>query len=299
MRILHRAADGFPDLAVDQFNDVLIAHVYGAGRVQPPVRVLHTLAERCGARAVYVKYRPVEASKLSNAERAALAPTAPLIGEAVAETLVTENGLRALIRPGAGLSVGLFLDMRDVRAWVREHARERTVLNCFAYTCTFGVAALTGGAVRAVNVDVSRSVLEWGKRNYELNRLVAGAQDFINGDVFDWLKRFGKRAQQFEVVILDPPSYSTTKESRFSVQRDYARLAALAAQVVTPGGWLIACANAVEMPLAAFHKQLRAGLGGVAARIVHTWHEPTLDFPLAPGAAHYLKVCAIRVESRE
>ena len=292
-RLLHRAADGFASLAVDKFNDVLVAHLYDGA--QPPLAVLRELAERLSARAVYVKHRPGEASKLTRAEREQLAPAAPLWGRPVEEAVATENGLRYFIHPGAGLSVGLFLDMREVRAWVRAQAGGMTLLNCFSYTCGFGVAATAGGAARVVNVDVSRSALDWGRRNYALNGLAAEPRDFISGDVFDWLNRFGKRGQKADLVLLDPPSYSTTKESRFSVQRDYARLATSAARVVAPGGWLIACANAVELPLAAFRKQLRAGLTDIPARITNTWHEPALDFPLAPGAAHYLKVCVLKV----
>ncbi|MGQ0602769.1 MAG: class I SAM-dependent methyltransferase, partial [Anaerolineales bacterium] len=187
-----------------------------------------------------------------------------------------------------------FLDMRELRAWVRAHATEKMVLNCFAYTCGFGVAALAGGAARAGNVDVSRRYLDWGRRNYELNGFTPDRRDFISGDVLDWLGRFGKRGQTFDIVILDPPSYSTTKESRFSVQRDYAALAALGVRVVAPGGWLIACANAVEMPLAAFRKQLRAGLESLPTRILRIEHEPEMDFPVAPGDKPYLKIALVQ-----
>jgi 23S rRNA (cytosine1962-C5)-methyltransferase len=212
----------------------------------------------------------------------------------VDELVVLENGLRFLIRPGAGLSVGLFLDMRETRAWVRARAAGRTVLNLFAYTCGFGVAAAAGGAARVVNVDAARSVLAWGRANYALNGLPAAEQDFIFGDAFDWLKRLGRRGQTFDLVIVDPPSYATTRTSRFSVSRDYAALAALAAPLVSPGGWLLACANAAELPARAFVKQLRAGLAGRPARLMLT-HEPELDFPVAPGQNPYLKIATMRL----
>lgn len=299
-RLLHRAADGFPDLAVDRYADVLIAHVYSAGaRVQPPLKVLRALADKTGARAVYVKYRPTQASVLDEQEREALAPTAPLWGEAVTETMAQENGLKYLIRPGAGLSVGLFLDMRELRAWVRKQAAGRTVLNCFAYTCGFGIAALAGGAARAVNLDVSRRYLEWGKENAALNGFTPDPKDFIAGDVFDWVKRFGKRGQTFDIVILDPPSYSTTKYTRFSVQKDYGELVNLAARVVAPGGWLMACANAAELPLGAFKANVRAGLAGFPARTVRFAHEPEIDFPVASGDKPYLKICLAQFGSTD
>lgn len=297
-RLIHRAADGFPLLAVDRFADVLVAHVYGGGAAgRAPIALLRELAEALKARAVYVKHRPAEASRLTDQERAALAPAAPLLGEPVDELAAQENGQQYWIRPGAGLSVGLFLDMRETRRWVRSRAAGKTVLNLFAYTCGFGVAAAAGGAAHVVNLDTARPVLEWGRRNYALNGLAAAKEDFIFGDAFDWLARFGRRGQRFDLVILDPPAFSTTRRTLFSVRRDYADLAASAARVVAPGGWLVACANSAELALPAFHKQLRAGVTGHPARIARTTHEPELDFPVARGENPYLKVAFVRFEA--
>jgi 23S rRNA (cytosine1962-C5)-methyltransferase len=290
-RLFHRAADGNAKLAVDRFNDVLVAHLYD-GLTETQARpTLQTLMKQTQARAVYVKHRPQQASNLSESERAALAPATPFLGEAVEETVALENGLRFLIRPAAGLSVGLFLDMRDGRAWVRENAPGKTVLNCFAYTCGLGLAATAGGAARAVNLDVSRQYLEWGKQNYAINGFTPEPKDFITGDVFDWLKRFGKREQKFDVVILDPPPYSTTKHSRFSVQKNYTELAEGALKIVAPGGWLLACANAAELPLSTFQRQLKEAATEYPAKLIRTMHEPEPDFPATEGQAPYLKIC--------
>lgn len=298
-RVFHRTADGLPNLAVDKLGEVLVAHLYAGASLRPfeTSGFLAALLEQTGARAVYVKHRPTQASGLSDQERAALAPPTPVLGEHIDEVQIQEHGLKFSIRPGAGLSVGLFLDMRDLRAWVRAQARGKTVLNCFAYTCGFGCAALAGGAARAVNVDVAKPYLEWGKLNTALNGFSPDPQDFIAGEVFDWLKRFGKRRLTFDLVIIDPPPYSTTKASRFSIQRHYADLVSAAARVTAPGGWLVACANAAELPLAAFKTRVRAGLSAaqVAARLLHVWHEPSLDFPVAPGEKPYLKVGLIQV----
>jgi 23S rRNA (cytosine1962-C5)-methyltransferase len=294
-RLLNRAGDGFPSLAVDRYADVLVAHVYSQGvPMDPPRRLLAELAQRAGARAVYVKVRPVQASVLDEHARAELAPRMPLLGTPVEQTVARESGLRYIVRPGDGLNVGLFLDMREVRAAVRVLAAGRTVLNCFAYTCAFGVAALAGGARRVLNLDISRRYLDWGRENTALNGFSALLSDFVRGDVFDWLARLGRRGERFDIVILDPPSYSTTRETRFSVERDMPRLVALAARVVAPGGWLIACTNCEQLGLGGFVARVRAGLEGHAAQIVRTQHEPADDFPLAPGAPPHLKVCFIR-----
>lgn len=293
-RLIHRAADGLPDLTVDRYADVLIANLYSAGlKVTPPLDLLREIAEKTRARSVYLKYRPTEASKLKEEEREQLAPSTPLIGEPVDQVIVTENGIKFLIRPADGLSTGLFLDMREMRAWVRDNAKDKTVLNCFAYTCGFGVAALVGGATRVVNIDISKKYLEWGKENATLNGFTPDPKDFIRGDVFDWLKRFGKRDQKFDIVILDPPPYSTTKESRFSIQRDYAKLVSLAAKVVAPNGYLIACANAAELSEKQFMSQIKkVNSEQLSGNIKSIRHEPEVDFP--SEGEHYLKICVCK-----
>jgi 23S rRNA (cytosine1962-C5)-methyltransferase len=157
------------------------------------------------------------------------------------------------------------------------------------------VAALQGGAARVLNLDISRHYLDWGRENAEINGYATAPTDFVKGDVFDWLRRFGKRGQKFDVVILDPPSYSTTHETRFSVERDTSRLVALAARVVQPGGYLIACTNYEQLPQRGFVSRVREGLAGTAAKIVETRHEPNLDFPVVSGAQPYLKVCVVKI----
>src|SRR4029079_9362488 len=114
------AADGFPDLAVDRYAAVLVAHLYTHGRrIAPPRRLLEALAAETGAEAVYIKYRPDQGSVLDEENRHELAPSQPLFGRAMNELEALENGLRFIIRPGDGLSTGVFLDMRDTRAWVQ------------------------------------------------------------------------------------------------------------------------------------------------------------------------------------
>lgn len=290
-RLINREADGFPGLALDRFGPVLVANLYD-GR-PAPLDVLAAAQSWTGAEAVYVKERPAQASRLSAAQREKLAPPTPALGLARTEIDVHENGATYEIRPGAGLSVGLFLDMREVRAAVRARTQGARVLNCFAYTCAFGVAATLGGAAEAVNVDVSQSVLGWGQRNYARNGLETRREDFVFGDVFDWLVRFARRGRQFDFVIVDPPPYATTRHSRFSITRDLAGLIAKAAACVAPGGRLLVCANAAELSSAAFAQALREGLPERRHVVSQRWNEPELDFPRRPGTQPYLKVALL------
>ena len=329
-RLVNAAGDGLPGLTVDRFGDALVASIYDEDDVIPPAPMpdglAPMLAQAAGARSVYVRYRPRQASRVPEEEMASLAPPTPVYGpdlgewdaegvtsEAALEVsiqpaagptsevssgtgfLAWEEGLTYLIRTTEGLSSGLFADMRESRARVRTWAEGRTVLNTFAYTCGFGLAATVGGAARVVNLDLSRNVLAWGQDNYRLNGFEPDPRDFVFGDVFDWLARFARRGETFDLVILDPPSFSKTKHGRFAAARDYAALAELAAKVVAPGGQLLACSNLAELPWRAFRERVQAGVAaaGRGVQVAGVYREPALDYPAA--GEPYLKMALVQL----
>jgi 23S rRNA (cytosine1962-C5)-methyltransferase len=181
--------------------------------------------------------------------------TAP-VGPALGRFPIRENGLTYLVNFGEGLSPGIFLDQRENRYRLLG-AKGKRVLNCFAYTCAFSVAAAKAGAA-TTSVDLSRNYLEWGKENFRANGLDLTGHDFIFGDVFEWLKRFAKRGQTWDIVLLDPPTFSTTKKGRsFRAERDYLELAKLAATLVVPGGTLFCSTNQRTIAPAAFERTIR------------------------------------------
>jgi 23S rRNA (cytosine1962-C5)-methyltransferase len=300
-RLVNAAADGLPGLTVDRYGQTLVVSLYDETLTFPPspcpASLIAALAEATGGQRVYVKYRPKEAGRIPEAQAEALAPRQPAFGPAQDEMVAHEDGLAYLIRPGVGLSVGLFPDMRETRGRVRAWAGGKRVLNCFAYTCGFGVAAMAGGAARVLNLDLSKPVLEWGKANYRANGLPVDDHDFVFGDVFDWLGRLAKRGDRFDLVILDPPGFSRTKTRRFVAAHDYGELAAQAAQVTATDGLLLACCNVAELPWRAFRERVLAGItaAGRSAAVAGVYHEPALDFPAAMGEANYLKILAVRL----
>lgn len=300
-RLVNAAADGLPGLTVDRYGDALVASLYDDDDRLPPQPIppalTEALVEVLAPCAVYVKYRPQQASRIAEAQRSLLAPPRPVYGPDLGELVAHEDGLAYLIRPGEGLSVGLFPDMREGRGRVRAWAAGRTVLNTFAYTCGFGVAALAGGAGRVLNLDLSRAALAWGQENCCANGFEPDPHDFVFGDVFDWLARLAKRGERFDLVILDPPGFSRTKRGKFSAAQDYGDLVGLAARVLAPGGRLLACCNVAEIPWRSFRERVLAGITatGRQAEITGIHHEPALDFPVPPGQEPYLKMVWLAV----
>lgn len=291
-RLIHGQGDGFPGVSVDLYGDVLVAHLYEGARETDVRNFAGWLAAQVHAKSVYLKVRPKQANILKTSEVKKLASDKPVWGQEVPECVVLENGIRYRIRPGEGLSTGLFLDMREARAAVSREARGKTVLNCFAYTCGFGLAALKGGASRVLNLDLSRRYLDWGMENMTLNGFKPDPHDFVSGDVFDWLKRFGRRGETFDRVILDPPSYSSSRQHRFTAERDYPMLVKLAAPVVASGGQMLVSTNAHQLGTEKFLKDVRDSVPAQAAKTVRITNEPSVDFP-AVKKQNYLKICWI------
>ncbi len=155
---------------------------------------------------------------------------------------VTEQGARYRVHVLKGQNHGLFLDMACGRQWLRGQARGQRVLNLFAYTCAFSVAALQGGATEVVNLDMAAGALAIGQHNHRLNDL-AGAR-FLAHDLF---KSWGKvqRMGPYDIVVADPPSY---QKGSFVASKDYPRLVRRLPELLAPGGQALLCLNAPEMP---------------------------------------------------
>src|SRR5438105_887910 len=144
--------------------------------------------------------------------------------------VVMERGLRFEIDFSGGYSVGLFIDQRENRSFARKSAPKRT-LNCFAYTCSFSVAAAIAGA-DTVNVDLSQKSLERGRQNFVLNNLPAIGHHFIADDVFEVLPRLSRKGEKFDLIVLDPPTFSRSHRGKtFQVESDFEDLLIAALEV--------------------------------------------------------------------
>jgi 23S rRNA (cytosine1962-C5)-methyltransferase len=155
--------------------------------------------------------------------------------------VVTENGNQYVVQILKGQNHGLFLDMAKGREWVQQNALGRNILNMFAYSCSFSIAALRGGASSVVNIDMNQGAIKLGQRNHELNRLDRAT--FLKHDIFkSWgkLKRYGP----YDLIICDPPSY---QKGSFVAKNDYAMVIRRLPSLLNPGGYALLCLNAPEL----------------------------------------------------
>jgi 23S rRNA (guanine2445-N2)-methyltransferase / 23S rRNA (guanine2069-N7)-methyltransferase len=160
-------------------------------------------------------------------------------------TIVTENGLRFEVNFSDYLDTGLFLDHRDTRAWLGELSSGVRFLNLFAYTGTASVYAANGGAVSSTTVDLSQTYLDWAKRNFDLNGGSGIQHRFVRSDSFDFLRLARDNGDSYELIFVDPPTFSNSKrtDSTFDVQRDHVALIVACAKVLAPGGTIVFSCN--------------------------------------------------------
>jgi 23S rRNA (cytosine1962-C5)-methyltransferase len=167
------------------------------------------------------------------------------MGQGGERFVVEEQGLKFWVNLGDYLDTGLFMDHRLTRARVRAEARGKRFLNLFAYTGAFTVYAADGGAARTVTVDLSNTYLDWAEDNLALNGLAQAHHSLIRADVPAWLDAQRGEPDRYELIVCDPPSFSTSKRmsGSFNVQRDQARLLKALQAVLAPGGVLYFSTN--------------------------------------------------------
>ena len=184
--------------------------------------------QQCGAHTLLIQHRYLPQS---TAEW--------LLGAEIDEMTIVEGGLQYRIDLGLKQNTGLFLDMRYGRNWVREQANGKRVLNLFAYTCGFSVAAIEGGADHVVNLDMSRAALSRGRDNHRLNGHDLSKVSFLGHDLF---KSWGKviNSGPYDLVIIDPPSF---QKGSFLLTKDYQRVLRRLPELLTAQGTVLACMN--------------------------------------------------------
>ncbi|NNN43826.1 MULTISPECIES: class I SAM-dependent methyltransferase [unclassified Vibrio] len=167
------------------------------------------------------------------------APSQVIVGELNTHPIVQENGLSYQLTVGTNQNMGLFLDMRLGREWVRSQSEHKTVLNLFAYTCGFSVAAIAGGADKVVNVDMARGSLAKGRENHNLNGHSLNQVNFLGYDIFKSWRKI-THSGPYDLIIIDPPSF---QKGSFALTKDYQRILRRLPELLAEQGQVLACVN--------------------------------------------------------
>jgi 23S rRNA (cytosine1962-C5)-methyltransferase len=296
-RLIDGEGDDFPGLVVERYGDYAVVNVYGEGSLAQPGPVVEALIE-LGALGVYVKARP--RADLRQVARTQATAETPASGcAAPIELVVREHAFRFSVRLADGFSTGLFVDQRDNRQWLATHSRDRRVLNLFAYTGSFSVAAGHGGASQVTTVDLSQAALKRCDVNLRLNQLDAKRHRLLRADAVDWLRRAVTRADRYDLIVLDPPSFASVGKDTFSVAREYQAVCAQCLRLLARGGALLAVTNFRGMSLGDFERTLRAAAADAQRAVLEiTLRPPALDCTLFTRIADLAtKSAVIRVDA--
>jgi 23S rRNA (cytosine1962-C5)-methyltransferase len=331
-RLLFGEGDGLPGLTVDLYGDYAVVQTYMEGASALLGWLVNALLATASPRGILLRGAPdegrpaadegprtkdeggpdegprTEDEGVSVPAPAPQRPSAPapqrsgvrvLWGEAPPRDLtVVEHGLRFLADLRAGQKTGLFLDHRENRRYIEGLSAGRSVLNCFAYTGAFSLYALRGGAASVVSADIGKGLAAAAEANIALNGLDAARHRFATEDCFELLQRYADQGRSFDLLILDPPSFAKSRQSRHAALRAYTRLNALALRCVAPGGFLATASCTSQVGPEAFRELLAAACASAERRlqIIHEAGQP-LDHPVPAHfpEGRYLKFVAGRV----
>jgi 23S rRNA (cytosine1962-C5)-methyltransferase len=293
-RVVHSEGDALPGVTVDRYGDFLVVHLYTSAL--EPLR--DALYDALGAvwkpRAIYEqrRYRPQTGEGPREPATLVRGEVAPV------ELEVAEGELKFVVDVTAPLGTGLFLDLREGRKSIATYAAGRRLLNLFSYTGAFSLYGAKAGAREVVSVDLAPKAHARARRNLSANGLDESRHEFVAGDAFKVLAKMAERQRQFDLIVLDPPSFAQTKGRVFSVQKDYRELVEGCLAVAAPGALLAAVSNTLKISA----EEIDRAIGDAAARarrqvrIVERRGLPP-DFPVPAGflEGHYLKffLCAV------
>lgn len=290
-RLIHGAGDGLPGFTCDVFGRVAVVYAYAEGLRAVGKLLAESVVGFARLDGAVVKIR-ARGGATEGAEEQITVGNVP-------ESLVaTEYDVPYEIHPLGGLNAGLFTDMREHRRGLARFAADKRVLNLFSYTGALGLACARAGAASVTNVDTSAGVQAWASGNFKRSNLVDGKRwRFETGDAGRFLTRAIKDGERYDLVVIDPPTYSPAKGGAgWILDRDYPDLIGKAATTIPKDGLLWLAANTHE--LASLTKLAFKGLklAGRTAAILEQGGLPP-DYPtlVAQPADRYLQVILLRL----
>jgi len=295
---IDRHHDGLPEARVERLGEVALVLDYRDATGPLPAGWLAALEETIPLRGVYVQNRP---------RRGGGGRAVRVAGDAPARFEVVELGLRYLVDlEASATSSGLFLDQRETRReLLSSDLAGKTVLNAFAHTGSLSVAAARAGA-ETLTLDLSKRYLAWAEENLRLNGIDPADHDSIYGDALEWMDRLARKGRRFDVVLVDPPSSSTSGRrsgrgsghgsGRWSVERDLGSLVERAITLCAPGGTVYVSSNMRRLTWPRFLEHVASGLAAAGRTATVETRTLPLDHRSGPGEPPYLKAAWLRLD---
>lgn len=300
-RIIFGEADFLPGLVVDKFSDILVVQSLALGidrRKEEIIGILKELLAKDGylIRGVY------ERSDAKVRLNEGMERMKGFLGEPFdTKVEIIENGVKYLVDVAEGQKTGFFLDQKYNRAAVAKLCKGARVLDCFTHTGSFALNAGMGGAKEVIGVDASELGVAQATENAALNGL-SDTVKFLAADVFDLLPEYEKRGELFDVVILDPPAFTKSKNSVKNAIKGYREINLRAMKLVKDGGYLATCSCSHFMTPDLFTETIGQAAKNVRKRIRQVeYRTQAPDHPIlwAADESYYLKFFIFQVVSEK
>ncbi len=287
-RVVHAESDGLPGVIVDRYSDYLVCQFLTTGADFWQETIVNLLQELVPCKGIYERSDVDVRAKEKLDKR-----TGVLFGETPPELVeIRDRKNRFLVDIIDGHKTGFYLDQRDNRYVIADYSADREILNCFAYSDSFAIHAITAGAERVTNIESSAAALELAIKNMNLNDVEAHKIEHLEADVFVQLRKFRDSRRQFDVIVLDPPKFIDSKTQLNRGSRGYKDINLLALKLLRPGGILMTFSCSGLMSRDLFQKIVAdAALDAEREAIILKWltqsadHPTSLNFP----EANYLK----------
>ena len=296
-RVIFGEADFLPGLVVDKFSDVLVVQSLALGIDRLKDQIVELLKEVLAADGI--KIRGVyERSDAKVRRQEGMELYMGFIGEAFDTNVeIEENGVRYMVDVKDGQKTGFFLDQKYNRKAIQHLCKDAKVLDCFTHTGSFALNAGYGGAKEVTGVDASELAVEQAILNSKLN----GMEDrvkFICRDVFELLPELEEKGEKFDVVILDPPAFTKSRNSVKNAVKGYREINLRAMKLVRDGGFLATCSCSHFMTYELFTQTIHQAARNVHKRLRQVeYRTQAPDHPIlwAAEESYYLKFYVFQV----
>ena len=297
-RLIFGEADFLPGIVIDKFSDVLVVESLALGIDRMKEEILETLRkvlleDGISIRGVY------ERSEARVRLKEGMEPRKGFIGEPFdTDVEIEENGLKFLVDVAEGQKTGYFLDQKCNRESIRRICRGKKVLDCFTHTGTFALNAAASGASEVTAVDISGTAIERARKNAALNGL-SDRINFLCEDVFDLLPRLEERGERYDVVILDPPAFTKSRETVKQAVKGYRDINMRGLRLVKDGGFLVTCSCSHFLTPELMEKTIREAAAAAGHRRFRQaeFRQQAPDHPIlwAADESYYLKFYVFQV----
>lgn len=296
-RVVFGEADFLPGLVIDKFSDVLVVQSLALGIDRYKELIVKLLKEILAEDGITIR-GVYERSDAKVRKQEGMELKKGFIGEAFDTNVeIVENGVLYVVDIKEGQKTGFFLDQKYNRAAVGRLCQDADVLDCFTHTGSFALNAGLGGARRVLGIDASDLAIHQAMFNARMNDL-QGIVNFACGDVFDLLPDFEKKGKQFDVVILDPPAFTKSRNSVKNAVKGYREINMRALKLVKDGGYLATCSCSHFMTYELFTETIRQAAKSAHKRLRQVeYRTQAPDHPIlwAADESYYLKFYIFQV----